>query len=140
MAPDDPTELPPAARRLLLGPVDSFEKLEMVLALRDASGSAVAVDALAARAGLPVARIDAPLAELAAAGLAERLADGAWRLAPTADAAGLQDLADTWATRRPAVLKAMTARAVERIRASAARAFAEAFRLRRRKDDGDNDG
>ena len=140
MAPDEPGDLPEGVRRLLLGPVDSFEKLEVILALREATGSAMALDALAARAGVRVEHVEDAVAELVTAGLVERLPDGGCRVARAADAAALDELATAWATRRPAVLKAMTGRAVGRIRASAARAFADAFRLRPPKDDGENDG
>jgi hypothetical protein len=98
----------------------------------------LALDALVARAGVPVADIERALGELAVAGLVEKLPDGPWRAC--VDSQALADLAAAWATRRPAVLKAMTGRAVGRIRTSAARVFADAFRLRRRKDEGNDDG
>jgi DNA-binding transcriptional ArsR family regulator len=133
----DPPDLPDGARRLLAGPVDSFEKLEVVLALREAGGP-LALDALVARAGVPVGDIERALGELAAAGLVEKRRDGTWRVC--GDSQALADLAVAWGTRRLAVLQAMTGRAVGRIRASAARVFADAFRLRRRRDEGDDDG
>jgi hypothetical protein len=139
VAPDDPGDLPEGARRLLLGPVDSFEKLEVLLALREAAGASLTLAALAARAFTRIEQTEQAIVELAAAGLVEELADGTWRAGP-AEAAALDELATAWTARRPAVLKAMTGRAVGRIRASAARAFAEAFRLRGRKDDGGKDG
>jgi hypothetical protein len=140
VAPDDPADLPDGARRLLLGPVDSFEKLEVVLALREVKGSSMTPVALATRAGVLLDRLEPAMAELAAAGVVERRAAGTWRLAASADAGALDELAAVWTTKRPAVLKALTGRAVGRIRASAARTFAEAFRLRGRKDDGEKDG
>jgi hypothetical protein len=139
LAPDDPIDLPDGARRLLLGPVDSFEKLEVLLALHESAGAALTRDALAARAGVPAEQLEQLTSELVAAGLVQRLADSTYRIG-TGDAAGVRELAAAWATSRPAVLKAMTGRAVGRIRASAARTFAEAFRLRQRKDDGESDG
>ena len=60
MAPDEPGDLPEGVRRLLLGPVDSFEKLEVILALREATGSAMALDALAARAFADAFRLRPP--------------------------------------------------------------------------------
>lgn len=140
MAPDDPTNLPGGARRLLLGPVDSFEKLEVLLALQEAAGSPLATGALATRAGVPSDRLPLALDELTAAGLVERLSDGMWRIASSADAEALAELAGAWATARPAVLKTLTNRAVARVRASAARVFADAFRLRPRRDEGEDDG
>ena len=140
MPPDEPGDLPAGARRLLLGPIDSFEKLEVLLALRETGESSLTAAALAARACVPLEQAEPALAELASAGLAARRSDGTWRVGTAADAEAIDELAAAWTTCRPAVLKAMTGRAVGRIRASAARAFAEAFRLRGRKDDGENDG
>lgn len=137
---DEPGDLPAGARRLLLGPVDSFEKLEVVLALREAAGASMTVAALATRACVPVEQIGPVVSELAEVGLLERLADGTWRVGASADMEGLDELAAAWVRCRAAVLKAMTGRAVRRIRASAAQAFADAFRLRRPKGEGQDDG
>jgi hypothetical protein len=68
------------------------------------------------------------------------VAEGRWQLARATDRSAVDDLATAWATRRPDVLRLMTGRAVGRIRASAAQTFADAFRLRRRKDEGDDHG
>jgi DNA-binding transcriptional ArsR family regulator len=139
VAPDDPASLPDGARRLLLGPVDSFEKLEVLLILHETAGSAMPIEALAARVGVAAGQAERAAAELAASGLLERRPDGTWRIAASADAQALAELATAWATCRAAVLKTLTGRAVGRIRASAARVFADAFRLRKR-DGGEGDG
>jgi hypothetical protein len=53
----------------------------------------------------------------------------------------LDELEAAWSNARVAVLEVMTARAVGRIRAAAARAFADAFKLGRGvKDPGEDDG
>jgi hypothetical protein len=137
--PDDRDKLPDPVRDLLLGPVDSFEKLELVVALHGA-GSPLTLGALAARACLAVEQVDTAAAGLTAAGLLERTAPDTWRIV-AAFLPLVGDLAAVWNTRRPVVLKVMTDRALGRIRASAARVFADAFRLRRRdREGGDDDG
>jgi hypothetical protein len=125
-------------RRLLRGGVDSFEKLEVLLALH-ALEAPQRAHAVAARTGVAVADVETAASELAGAGLLERLPDDTWGVPAAARQEGaLDQLAAAWATERPAVLKLMTQRALERVRASAARAFADAFRLRR-DDDGEDD-
>lgn len=137
---DPPRDLPKGAHRLLLGPVDSFEKLEVLLALHAAAGASQTVDAVVARTGVAAVEVESAARELAAADLVEQRPDGTWGVRVVARQTGAVDeLAAAWATERPAILKVMTQRALERVRASAARAFADAFRLRR-DDDGEDDG
>ena len=142
MPPDDPRDLPGGARRLLLGAVDSFEKLEVLLALH-AAPAPLRLGTIAARTGLSAVEVEAAAAALANAALVEHLTDGTWRVPPpgSPERAAVAELAAGWAASRPAVLKIMTQRALERVRAGAARAFADAFRLRQRDDDdGDDHG
>jgi hypothetical protein len=135
--PDKPSEL---VRQLLLGAVDSFEKLEVLLAFHGATGAPLSLGEVAARAHLAAEQVDLATAGLAAAGLIERTAPDTWRVRGES-ASVIGELAVAWVTCRPAVLKIMTDRALARIRTAAARRFADAFRLRRRKeDDGDDDG
>ncbi|MGH7337616.1 MAG: hypothetical protein ACREI7_08565, partial [Myxococcota bacterium] len=141
MSPDDLNALSDRVRRLLRGPLDSFEKLEIVLALRARGSDPVLPDALESLVGTPMHVLGAALDELVAEGIVERRADGAAGISPASDPVALEELADAWSNARAAVLGAMTARAVERIRASAARAFADAFKLGDgRKDRGGDDG
>jgi hypothetical protein len=138
--PDDPEKLPDRVRQLLLGPVDSFEKLEVLLALHGAAGGPLNRGELAARARLTIEQVELATAGLATSGIIERAAPDAWRVGGDS-AAAVGDLATAWTTSRSVVLKTMTDRALGRIRTSAARVFADAFRLRRRdKDPGDDDG
>lgn len=140
MPPSDPGRLSDLVRQLLLGPVDSFEKLEVLLALHGAAGAPLSLGEIAARARLTVEQVEQATAGLDAAGLIERTVPEAWRIGGDS-AIAVGDLAAAWTTCRAMVLKAMTERALGRIRASAARVFADAFRLRRRdKDGGDDDG
>jgi hypothetical protein len=142
MPPEHPLELPDRVRRLLLGPIDSFEKLEIVIALHARGDKPLPLDALESRVGAPLSVFTMALDELFAAGIIERQADGTSLIAPGCDRTALDELTAAWSTNRTAVLEVMTARAVERMRASVARAFADAFALRRgsKSDDGDHDG
>ncbi len=135
-----PAELSDGARQLLFGPIDSFEKLDVLLTIRAGPGP-VGVDALVTATGLPRHAIVPELAALVAAGLLAAVPGAGWRWSGDAEAtAGFDQLAATWSSNRPAVLEVMTRRAFGRIRASAARAFSDAFRIRRRPDDGDDHG
>lgn len=141
MSSRDPDVLSDRVRRLLLGPIDSFEKLEVVIALLEKGSEPVAPDVLESLVGTPRDGLGAVLDELVAEGLVERQPGGAARISPASEHAALQELADAWSNARAAVLGVITARAVERIRASAARAFADAFKLDGRgKDRGGDDG
>jgi len=57
----DPNVLPDGARRLLLGPIDSFEKLELMIALRASDDSPERLDALETRTGAPTTVLERAL-------------------------------------------------------------------------------
>jgi hypothetical protein len=133
--PDVPSD---GVCRLLLGPVDSFEKLGVLLALHGAAGVPLSLSDLAAQAHVAAERAGDAAGELETDGLIEQTASRMWRVRSDA-AARIGELAAAWNGSRADVLKLMTDRALGRIRSSAARAFADAFRLRRRKDDGGDD-
>jgi hypothetical protein len=137
----DPNELPDGARRLLLGPIDSFEKLDLILALRHADDAAQRLDALETRSGAPSTVLTRALDELVGAGVVAQRAGG-WVLAPDCDRHAIDELVEAWASNRTAVLNVMTHHSLERIRASAARTFADAFTLRRggKSERGDDHG
>jgi hypothetical protein len=137
----DPSQLPDGARRLLLGPVDSFEKLELVIALRASAGAGCMLDELEARTKAPASVLTRALEELSAAGIVESRA-GSWRLAKSCDTAAVDDLATAWSSERVVVLALLTQRSLERIRSSAAITFADAFKFRHRSksDRGGDDG
>jgi hypothetical protein len=115
--------------------VDSFEKLEVLLALHGAAGTPLPLTALAARAHVTPEQADAAAAGLEVNGLIERTAANTWRVRVDASER-IAELAAAWNTRRVDVLRMITDSALGRIRSSAARAFADAFRLRRRKPHG----
>jgi hypothetical protein len=137
--PPPPEKLSDRVHALLWGPVDSFEKLEVVLALHGAQGASLTLEMLVVRAPLTREQVERAVAELVTARVVERTATDAWRVNDGA-AAAIEELARAWDAARPTVLKAMTDRALGNIRASAARAFADAFRWRKRGENGDDDG
>jgi hypothetical protein len=136
-----PDELPDGLRRLLLGPIDSFEKLEISLALRRSDASRWTLDELAAHTGAPASILARALEELTVSGIVERRGD-VWSLASSCDVGAIDELVMAWSSRRATVLAVMTQRSLQRIRASAASTFADAFKFRRRgnTDRGGDDG
>lgn len=137
MPPNDPDNLSAIVRQLIQGPVDSFEKLEVLVALQGAGGTLTFAQ-LAAQSRLTPEQVEPATAGLTAAGLLEQVAPDAWRI-PAARRGAIDEFAAAWTNARASVLRAMTDRALDRIRTSAARAFADAFRLRRRDKDGEDD-
>jgi hypothetical protein len=124
--------------RLLLDAIDSFEKLELVLALSAAPAPRTGSD-LVDELGLREPP-DEALAELRAAGVLVRAGAG-WRIdsgGPWSDA--VTQLRDLHAHDRTRLLELMTTASLERLRGQAARRFADAFLLRRGKKEDDHDG
>jgi hypothetical protein len=137
---DDPGPEPHArVRALLLGAIDSYEKLEIVLLLARAQ-EPIDVTALAAAARIRTSVAEEALAMLAQRDVVSEASPGSWSLAPAgrwSDA--IAELADLHERERPAVMNLMTDTTLERLRQSSARAFADAFLLRKPKK-GDHDG
>ena len=136
----------PAVRRLLADGIDSFEKLELVLALSRAKGPVTLAD-LATNTELDLALVRQLADELEHRGLLviDRAdagdLDGAGKIARLTpkpeDAEAVSELAALYDEDRLLVLKALSKVAMERIRGMAARTFADAFQLRGKKDDED---
>ncbi|MFO0611868.1 MAG: hypothetical protein U0414_04720 [Polyangiaceae bacterium] len=82
--------------------------------------------------------VRAALEELRRGGFVVQEPDGRWRYAPTdaATAAAVTNLVRVYATARFEVLRQMSENALERIRSSAATAFADAFRFGKGRKDG----
>jgi hypothetical protein len=136
MAPD-----PPHAHRvepILADVIDSFEKLEAVVHLYGLPGRRVSADEIARSVGMhPTATAEA-LEELRKNEVVARSDDSVPRYSYRLDSphAGMIDkLVDIYANDRVAILNMLTMIAMQRIRRSAAETFADAFRVRRKKDD-----
>lgn len=127
--------LDPAIGKLLRGPLDTFEKLEVAVALVRAPGRALSLPELASATALTADQIQRGIADLQAATLVNT-AGGLVRLVVrSADEAAFAALADLHARDAPAIAVVMSALALAKIRGMAAHAFAEAFQTRRKKDD-----
>lgn len=136
---DDPGSDPHArVRTLLLRAIDSFEKLEIVLFLARTT-EPVDVSAIAAAATTRTSVVEEALTMLAAQRIATERAPAAWTLitgGPWSEA--ISELVALRAREPVTIMKLMTETALERLRDASARAFADAFVLRRDKK-GDDD-
>jgi hypothetical protein len=139
-------ELDPAIRRLLSEHVTSYEQLEALLLLHATPAQARSAEEVAAALRITVAGVAGALKELGEHRLL--VAQGAsaaaqrWRYAPADGslATSVDKLAQAYAGQRLEVVKQMSTNAIERLRSSAARTFADAFLLRgKRKDGGGGD-
>jgi DNA-directed RNA polymerase specialized sigma subunit len=131
-------ELDVEVLRLLYEQVTSYEQLEALLLLHAAPGRDWTVTEVAAALHIDTANAAAALTALGAQRLLSVKSSGAeqdYRYAPAdgAMAAGVDKLAQSYAERRLEVVKQMSANAIERVRSSAARTFADAFLLGDRK-------
>jgi hypothetical protein len=128
----DPTELPGEVRRLLAGPVDSLEKMEVLRLCWEDPAKVWTIADARDRLRLPVDLVMTACNDLTDAGFLAGVGQG-YRFAPTGpDAAASAQLCRLYDGDRLLVIREMTALAMDRIRNSAARAFSDAFRIRRR--------
>jgi DNA-binding IclR family transcriptional regulator len=127
--------IPDDLGQLLRERVASLEGLEVVLLLRRDPDRSWPADELAERLSIPESLLDPVLVELAQQGLLAT-SDQRWRYAPASAelAASIDRLALLYDERRLEVMRLLSAHALERIRNSAARAFADAFVIKRKKD------
>jgi len=132
-------ELPPEVALLLRDHIESYEQLELLLLLRAEPDRSWTEEALGARLCLPVSLITEALARLQSAGLANVSETGAkkehqYRLQDERIEATVSELARAYRDHPMPLIRLMTANAIERVRSSALRAFADAFFLRKDKD------
>jgi DNA-binding IclR family transcriptional regulator len=123
---------------LLRQRVGSLEELEVLLLLQRTRERRWAIFEIARELGLPDSIVDTTLVTLRSQNFvaAEGPGDAEWNYQPrTAELAALVErLAAVYVERRLEVMRVLSARALERVRDSAARAFADAFIIRRKKD------
>ena len=137
---DDDVEIPAEVRQLIDGPVDSVEKLEVLFLAWREQDTVWTVATTAGRLRLPAESVATALAELDSGKLLA--ADGpGYRYAPSseADRAAVTKLCTLYDADRLLLLREITNLALTRIRSSAARAFSDAFRFRKRDGGGQND-
>jgi DNA-binding GntR family transcriptional regulator len=120
---------------LLATRVDSFEKLELIVALHAAPRSTLSIDALARQLRLPREVVREAAVALRAATLVELTSDGEVQLLPVTnrDHEAVAELVRVYKEDRIAVVTEMGEIALDRIRNLASRAFSDAFDTRRKK-------
>lgn len=135
--------IPTAVTELLRDRVETYEQLEVLLALHATPHRPWHADALAEALRTSAELVAAALAGLVAGGLVATSGTGLrteYRYAPDPerpdDAAAVDALATAYATQRLELVKLMSANAIERVRAAAARTFADAFLLKGGRKDG----
>ncbi len=127
----------PKLRRLLEAPLDTFEKLEICMVLWTAAARTQSPRELAARVQLPIDLVEHALADLVAAHFVE-LAGGLARLTVPADLVpDVQALVELYATDRLTIVRTLSELAMDRVRSMAARAFADAFQIRKKREGDD---
>lgn len=138
---EQPPVVPPEVQALLAGSIDSFEKLEIIFVASRRPEEAWTVERLAALVRLPGDGVSVTFDELIADRFFVAGVDG-YRLAPEhqGERAAVTMLCRLYDSERLLVVRFMTALAMDRIRASAARTFADAFRFRRAPGKGGKHG
>lgn len=131
--------IPAEILELLRQRVGSLEELETVLLIRRTSERRWSAVDVAARLHLSDSIVETMLVALTAHGFLEKEGTGAattWRYAPTSAQLGalVDRLASVYDEHRLEVMRLLSARALERVRDSAVRAFADAFVIGRKKD------
>lgn len=126
-----------AVRRLLEAPFDSFEKLEVGVALCKATAHTSSVPELSKALSMPRDLVERAIDELARAAAVNH-AGGLVRLTLGADdGRALGELTQLYDDDRITVVRMMSEVAMDKIRGMAARTFADAFTLKKKKEDGD---
>jgi predicted ArsR family transcriptional regulator len=122
--------LPPRVQRFLEAHIDSIEKLEVLLLLRNQPSRTWTAGAVAQELRIMEASATGRMEDLCARGLlaCEGGAPATYRFAPAAsdDSQAVTELAATYATRRVSVISFIFSRPTDRLRS-----FANAFRLKK---------
>jgi hypothetical protein len=127
------TDLSTELLALLDAKLDTFEKLELVLALRDAGTAMTLADmALHLQVGRDALRRVAD--EVASSGMIDASQDDVLQLRPGHWDPLLDEAAQCFANEPNKLMRALTRIAMARIRGMAARTFADAFRIRKKGD------
>ncbi len=141
-----PDRLPEDVRALLRDRIESYEELEILLALERMPGAGKTAEELSA-----AVRVDLPLVERAVRALESRRLierrstaprgterEPIYVYAPATPALDdtVRALAKAYAEQPIPIIKVMSENAIQRVRTEAARAFSEAFILRKDKNDG----
>jgi DNA-binding GntR family transcriptional regulator len=136
------SKLPDAVIELLAERIDSFEKLEIIVALHGSPRTTMSVDELCRTVQLSRDTVREAAVELRSASLVELTKTGEVQLLPptSRDHAAVSRLVELYAKDRFTVVKAMGEVALQRIRNMASRAFADAFVIRKKPPKDGEDG
>jgi hypothetical protein len=133
----DDYDIPSAARDLIQERIHSIEALEVVLALRERRERVVTAGDLSASLRISASSVESALSELCEGGLVacER---GTARYQPSSGEleSAVEALVQAYEHHRVEILVLISKNAIGRVRNDALRTFAEAFRVRKGKDDG----
>jgi hypothetical protein len=126
-------------RDLLENRVDSIEALEALLLLRRNVGQALGAEAIAQGLRLPPQHLEDALRRLEHGGLIQReeqAGSAVYTYNPKNEhlAEVVDRLAETYADSPVEIVRVLSVRALERVRAEAAKLFADAFVVRRKND------
>jgi hypothetical protein len=133
--------VPNEIRELLETRIDTFEKLDVVVALHAADHQTATADALVRDLGLPRDVLRQVIGDLRRARLIDADSNGEIRLLPpnAADREMVRALVDLYSEDRSDILRVLGEIAMARIRGMAARTFADAFVIGNKKK-GNEDG
>jgi len=136
------SKLSDGVTELLTNRVDSFEKLELIVALQAAPRNTMSVDALCRQLKLSRDDIRQAAVELRRASLVELTSTGDVQLLPSTshDHTAVTELVLLYEEDRLAVLKHMGEIALHRIRSMASTVFADAFVIRKKPSNDGEDG
>ena len=134
-------EIPDDVQALLRDHIESYEQLEVLLLLRREVGKTWAAERISERLGISPALAADALAALGTSRLVVAHEDEPeTRYAYAPEKASLVEtvnrLASDYASARIEIIKLMSANAINRVRTGALRAFADAFVIRKDKDNG----
>jgi hypothetical protein len=125
--------IPPRVQRFIATHIDSIEKLEVLLLLRAHTEREWTARDVSLELRIAETSAAARLTDLASRRLVAQVGTGAYRFAPASadDAQDVADLQATYSTRRVSVISFIFSKPLDKVRG-----FADAFRLKRDKDDG----
>lgn len=136
----DTGDLSEDVRALLYEHIESYEQLETLLLLRRERHEEWTAERLAARLHVGIELVERALADLRASGLVTATGAGSARFVYSPASSGLDTAAGRldreYAERPLLVIRLMSANSLQRLRTAALHTFADAFVLKKDKNDG----
>jgi hypothetical protein len=143
--PSGNSPLSDAVQELVREHVNSFEKLEILLLMRQNPLTRWTFETISTRFNLPSSVVDTALKELVASDLLEAVGSGidrVFRYAPRSQqlSDAVDELASSHQIDRLALTRFLATSSMQRMRSSLVKAFADAFRVRGPKGKGPRNG